>query len=355
MKEIYITGIGGFNNLGESPEGIFDKLLRNEVRPEPSPIKMPGVLSLKEKSGIDKYSLFVLAACKKILESINLEALDAYEIGTLFSTEYGSCHVNLKFLMDLYTDGVQFVSPKLFTASVNNACLGPLCMRYGLKGASSMFINTNPMMYATRLLNSGKVSALLTGAVDEYDEDYFLDFKNHDILKDGYNEGVATILLETPESLEKTQSKPLAKIVGCANAIDGSIPTRHGSITVTGKLMKHCMEMALEKSGITGTDLAGVFMTANSENDLYVMEKEAIESIDPSIHRIPLNTLSHTNCLVESILDICIGTLCLQSGLVPDIAGESNIRMKETSKKHVMINGVTVDGGFASVIIEKAG
>lgn len=354
MKEVFITGICGFNNLGDSPEDIFDKLVRNEAKPNPSPIKIPNNLPMKERSGLDKYSLSLLAACRNILDAVNLEVLGEYDIGTLFSTEFGACHVNMKFLKDLYTDGVQYVSPKLFAVTVNNACLGPICIRYKLKGASSMLVNTSPVLYANRLLKTKKVSALLVGAVDEYNEDYFQDFTNHDILKDGYNEGAAAFLLETPESIEKTGNKPLAKIIGCANVIDGTIIYKHGSIPVTSQFMKRGMEMALERAAIPASDLAGVFMTANSENALYYMEKEAIESIDPSVHKIPLNTISHTNCLVEGILDICIAALCLKSGRIPHIADPSDIKMIETRKKYMMINGVTVDGNFTSVIIEKA-
>lgn len=353
MDEIFITEVGGFNSIGANPEDIFNKLKMGNVKPACSPIKIPDTYFPKGKRGLDSYSLSVLVTSKMILEKVSINELDECEIGTLFSTEFGATHVNMKFLERLYTDGADYVSPKLFSATVANACLGQLCIQNNLKGSSTMFVNTNPMMYAIRLLKTGKVLAILVGAVDEYDEDYASDFQNHEMLKNGYLEGSSALFLESSSGIKKTKNAPIAKIVGCSNLIDGTIPYRHGSIPISIDLIERGMRIALDTAGIRSTDLAGIFMTANSHNELFEIEKAAIERLDDTLQMIPLNSLCHMNCLVEGILDIGIASMCIRASAIPIINSNRVIEMKNITKKFIMINSITIDGNWSSVVIEK--
>lgn len=352
MKKIWITSVDGYNCIGESLDEIYVKLEQNNFQPRESENKIPSLLERKDMKGKDGYSLAGLTVSKKIFDKLNIEAMGAYDIGTVMATEDGAMRTNLKFLNQLYEDGVEFVSPKLFSATVSNSCLGSVCIKYQLKGASTMFVNTSPVLYAMRLIESGKAKAVFAAVVDEYEEALFEDYESLAILSDGWKAGAAGLFLEGDESIQITGDSILGQIVACSNVIDGSKQYCLSEYPIGKDTIQRGIRKALEQAGIAMEDLACVFTASNADNLLYQYEKEVIREFSKEVKISALNSLIHMNDLVEGIIDIGVALKCLEEQCIMYSDLNGHWIKESASKQYIMINTLSRDGNWMSIIIK---
>lgn len=351
MKKIFITAVDGYNCIGENLNKIYEKILDDNIIPYNN--KIPALIPRQDLKGKDKYSISALTVSKMIFDSINIDNLDEYDIGTAFTTEYGAINTTLKYLKDLYSDGIDFVSPKQFSSTVNNSCLGSVCIKHQLKGASNMFVNTVPIIFAKRILISGKSKSILVAAIDEYNEDLYNDFINHETLKDGYSAGASALFLETQESRNITGNKVIGQLIGCSSVIDGENQYLSYTIPINIDTVKRGMINALNDAEISIDDIACVFTTSNAVNKLYYIENEAISQLKNDIIVCGLNARIHMNCMVQGIINIGISLKCLQKQKFPVFDNSKNIKYISTDKKYALINFVSQDGGFSSIVVKE--
>ena len=351
MKRVWITSVDGYNCIGENVDDIYKRLVQCNFQPRENENCIPNLLAKGDMRGKDGYSIAGLTVSKMVLEQVDVEAIDTYAIGTVMATEDGAMKTNLKFLKQLYEEGTEYVSPKLFSATVSNSCLGSICIKYQLKGPSTMFVNTSPILYGLRLIESNKAKAVFAAVVDEYDRELFDDYKSLKILSEGWKAGAAGIFLESDESVPITGNQVIGEIVSCSNVIDGRQQYRLDEFPIGKQAIERGIIKALDKARITIDELACIFTASNSNSLLYQYENEVIRSLSKDVKITPLNSHIHMNGLVEGIIDIGIALKCLKEQRVIYSDSYGKWEQELTSKQYVMVNTLSRDGNWSSIIL----
>lgn len=173
MKEITICGIGAITALGNTAEEIWEKLEKNEIeKTDASQYQFKSGMSLSQKRRSNRYSDMCVYVSQEAVKNAGSEDVlrDKNRAGTIFTTGFGPLNTVYEYAVSLFKEGYEYSSPIVFSNSVNNACVGNICMALGVKGASAMFMDSNNFLYSQMLLNVDKADCIITGAVEEYSE-----------------------------------------------------------------------------------------------------------------------------------------------------------------------------------------
>lgn len=355
MDKIYITGFGALSNLGDSMGMIWESLVSGGAERRQSPYKIPDLFKHEKVRGIDPYGLLALSATQMALQNRGPITGDACrDTGTVFTSEFGNTSTNLKFLDTLYSSSAEFTSPKQFSSTVANSCLGQVCIKYGFKGPSTMLINSVNLPYACMLLYDRRAKIIVTGGLDEYQKDLFEDFDYHEDFRAGFAEGAGMLILESEFSEYLERSRILAEVISYGNAISGTVPYRHGQIPVDTELMLRVMKQVLIKADIRVEDIDAVFMISNSSKRIIQMETDAIDRLgNGKILKTAINSISGTSFSAANNINLALAALSLRNGIMPLVCNENEVSIIRKDCRYVLVNNMSIDGQWSSVLLGK--
>ncbi len=103
-----------------------------------------------------------------------LSRYDPYEVGVILSNANASLDTDIRHQKQLETG---FPSPAIFVYTLPNIVIGEICIRHGIQGENTFFIQSSfdpeaQVTYIDHLLNSQVISACVGGWVECLGEDY---------------------------------------------------------------------------------------------------------------------------------------------------------------------------------------
>lgn len=341
MKKVYIVAGETLNNVADNVTDLLKKVDSGEIQIRTSPFKYNHSMDRKELSGIDSYSRLVLHPLNNLIKKISFFEVNE-KIGTVFASEFGPMNSNMKVLRELFYEGAGSVSPKKFAGTVSNTCLGHICMRYGFKGISSMFVGSSPLPYAFRVLQIGRGNSMLIGSLDEYNEDFYADFENHTNFKHGKAEGANALYLINEDLVGNYNLDFMVEILSVANIVGGDLNYRADTISMDENFFIRGIKKAIEKANIKGEEIDEIYTISNSDPAMEEVEDGAIDKVLARAEKIKFNKLSKTGFLVASLQNLVIACESLKA---------------KKAEKTILVNGISACGQFTTTIIrgEKVG
>lgn len=127
---------------------------------------------------MDNLSKLGFLGCDTLLkDNVLTDKYNPYEIGIILSNRNASIDTDKRHHKQIQTGPA---SPAVFVYSLPNIVIGEICIRHGIKGENTFFINKNyniksQVEYISILLNSGIIKCCIAGWV-EYTENHYDSF-----------------------------------------------------------------------------------------------------------------------------------------------------------------------------------
>jgi 3-oxoacyl-[acyl-carrier-protein] synthase II len=303
-----ITGIGGVHALGVG----FEDLRHDEksgVAPmdrlsgEGGDIRVGGLvphidgrtidrrLELKGMGTLARYATFSSRMALQsggIRPKPNLTA----DVGTVMGLAAGDLESESAHLTAAFESNFQLDRVDAFPFVVQNAAAGVLARTLFLKGHSTV-ISTGWGAGLTALatcalaVETGMVRSVLAIGCDILTPRSYLDGLAVGLYGDHPTalipgEGAATLLVEHPEAAARRSTRPIAEIIGYAEATD----TDH-LMDASGHAAYWVLRTALERAQVAGTDVSTVAITL-SDHPVHVLERAAVDELLPDAVRYSL-------------------------------------------------------------------
>lgn len=398
-KRVFITGIGIISAIGDnikqtifsllnSKSGIGDiEFLETSYRGlfpvgevKHSDKELASMLNLKTPRNHTRTTLLGMLAVSEAIENSGIEFNNGKRIGLLSATSVGGMNRSEKFykafvknqqkgrLVDIIhhecSDSTEMIADffgiKHFITTISTAC------------SSSV----NSLMMASRLIKNDILDIAIAGGTDSLTAFTINGFNSLMILdknkcrpfdesRSGLNlgEGAGFLVLESEEMLMKSGKKPLAEILGYANACDAYHQT---ASSPEGNGAYLAMKGALDVSGLSSMeiDYINVHGTGTQNNDL---------SEGKAIHRLFGNNIppfsstkgftGHTLGAAGGIEAVISVLSIQQNALFPNLNFSIPIAelrfspiteiCKNIEIKNIMSNSFGFGGNNSSIIISK--
>ena len=344
--EIYVTGYSMVSAIGLNVSNSLENIKSNISGIKEKELDRVGScnigtidISNKElrkqyeiKGEYSRTAILGVVAVKEAIKGINnRHKTNAIRTGLISGTSVGG----MDYTEDIY---FSFLNKKRYQKSkFKNHSSGTVTKQIANEIGGFLYIDTistacssaaNAILQGARLIQQGILDRVVVGGTDSlsqftingfkslmiYDDEYCKPFdKNRKGLNLG--EGAGYLILESKETIEKTQNKPLVKLTGWCNASDAFHQTA-SSPEGTGAIIS--MEGALKMSGLDPNDVdyINAHGTATPNNDL--SESMAIKSVfgeDPPPFSSTKPYTGHTLAAsggIESTLSI----LAIEKGLL---------------------------------------
>ncbi|MGV0830447.1 beta-ketoacyl-[acyl-carrier-protein] synthase family protein [Empedobacter brevis] len=309
-KKVAITGMGIISAIGKNVEENFDSLIhqkhglsrlenfesihKNEIFVGEIKLlndELATFLNLSPENNFSRTAMLGLIAVKEALQNAGIENVNEVRTGLISSTSVGGMDMTENYFLDYenLSEKQKYILSHDAGASSNQ-----IANEIGLRGFVSTISTAcssaaNAIMYGARLINSGKLDRVIVGGTDALSKFTINGFKSLMILSDEFNqpfdesrkglnlgEAAAYLVLESEESVLKSNKKVLGYLIGAGNANDAFHQTASSE---NGEGAYLAMKKAFEIANITPSeiDYINVHGTATSNNDL--TEGRAIKRI----------------------------------------------------------------------------
>ncbi|MDY7095956.1 MAG: beta-ketoacyl synthase N-terminal-like domain-containing protein [Acidobacteriota bacterium] len=299
---VVITGLGVVCPLGDSPQRVFDALLRGDTglgpvelfEPEGLPPLRVGEVRDFDPSfylgkgnlrPLDRTARLAAAAAALALEHSGWtpELREEHDVGLVLGTMFGSVHTISAFDRRALTAGPQYAKPMDFANSVINAAAGQTAIWHGLRGVNSTISGGSAsglqaLAYAGDLVRSGRSEAILAGGAEELCHESVLGFLRTGQAcpgagdeacptpfhrrRNGFTlgEGAALVMLERADHAARRGAPALAAITGAGNCYD---PSRGRDPERSADALARAIALALQEAGLAPDQIDAVSSSAN--------------------------------------------------------------------------------------------
>ncbi len=299
MSNIYITGLGiisaigdncveNLNSLTQSKSGIktikhLQTIHKNEF--------VVGEISYSNKelgeiAGVNDYAkqsrtaLLAIIAAKEAVKHSNIDLNDGLRTGIISASTVGGMDITENYYTSESTqDNNNFILTHYASNHVEVICdlLGINDFSATISTACSS--SANAIMNGARLIKSGRLDRVIVGGTDALSKFTLNGFNTLMILdnelckpfdenRKGLNlgEGAAYLVLESEESVKKSNKKVLAKVLGYANANDAYHQT---ASSPEGNGATLAMKQAIKSANISANKISyiNVHGTGTPNND----------------------------------------------------------------------------------------
>lgn len=309
-KKVAITGMGIISAIGKNVEENFDSLIhqkhglsrlenfesihKNEIfvgEIKLSNDELATFLNLSPENNFSRTAMLGLIAVQEALKNAGIQDVNEVRTGFISATSVGGMDITENFFLDYENlpDKQKYILSHDAGASSDQ-----IATEIGLKGFVSTISTAcssaaNAIMHGARLINSGRLDRVIVGGTDALSKFTINGFKSLMILSDEFNqpfdesrkglnlgEAAAYLVLESEESVLKSNKKVLGYLIGAGNANDAFHQTASSE---NGEGAYLAMKKAFEIANITPSeiDYINVHGTATSNNDL--TEGRAIKRI----------------------------------------------------------------------------
>ena len=396
-KKVAITGMGIISAIGKNVEDNFDSLIhqkhglsrlknfdsihKNEIfvgEIKLSNDELATFLNLSPDNNFSRTAMLGLIAVKEALQNAGIENVNEVRTGLISSTSVGGMDRTENYFLDYENlpEKQKYISSHDAGASSNQ-----IANEIGLKGFVSTISTAcssaaNAIMYGARLINSGKLDRVIVGGTDALSKFTINGFKSLMILSDEFNqpfddnrkglnlgEAAAYLVLESEESVRKSNKKVLGYLIGAGNSNDAFHQTASSE---NGEGAYLAMKKAFETAAIQPTeiDYINVHGTATNNNDL--TEGRALKRIFgenvPNFSSTKPFT-GHTLAAAASV-EAVFSLLSLQYNLVyPNLNFQSPIeelnifpitKLEKKNIEYVLSNSFGFGGNCSTLIFSKS-
>ena len=396
-KKVAITGMGIISAIGKNVEENFDSLIhqkhglsrlknfdsihKNEIfvgEIKLSNDELATFLNLSPEDNFSRTAMLGLIAVKEALQNAGIENVNEVRTGLISSTSVGGMDRTENYFLDYENlpEKQKYISSHDAGASSNQ-----IANEIGLKGFVSTISTAcssaaNAIMYGARLINSGKLDRVIVGGTDALSKFTINGFKSLMILSDEFNqpfdenrkglnlgEAAAYLVLESEESIQKSNKKVLGYLIGSGNSNDAFHQT---ASSYNGEGAYLAMKKAFETAAIQPTeiDYINVHGTATNNNDL--TEGRALKRIFgenvPNFSSTKPFT-GHTLAAAASV-EAVFSLLSLQHNLVyPNLNFQSPIeelnifpitKLEKKNIEYVLSNSFGFGGNCSTLIFSKS-
>jgi 3-oxoacyl-(acyl-carrier-protein) synthase len=282
LNRPWITGAGAVSALGRTSEEFYRRLLAGEsaVRPFTAEEReglqathvarydsftpAPEIPPMKARR-FDRGSQFAILACSQAIAEAGFPVAEAPEsVGIALGTGSAGAGALTEFLRVLLTESPEAAPPFHFPNTVANAPASQVSIELKLFGPNVTITQKDPsglnaLLFASLALSSGRASAMLAGAVDEWNPVYARGFDRVGALrgdkrKSGIvqGEGGFAVLLEDGDRAKARGARPLARLAGIGTAGVPSEPYRFAPdpAAIERAIRGALSEAASEPSGV---------------------------------------------------------------------------------------------------------
>lgn len=396
-KKVAITGMGIISAIGNNVEENFDSLIhqkhglsrlenfdsihKNEIFV--SEIKLSNdelatFLNLSPDNNFSRTAMLGLIAVKEALQNAEIVHVNEVRTGLISSTSVGGMDMTENYFLEYenLTEKQKYISSHDAGASSNQ-----IANEIGLKGFVSTISTAcssaaNAIMYGARLINSGKLDRVIVGGTDALSKFTINGFKSLMILSDEFNqpfdenrkglnlgEAAAYLVLESEESVQKSNKKVLGYLVGAGNANDAFHQTASSDNGEGAFLaMKKAFESAMIKP--SEIDYINVHGTATYNND--ITEGRALKRIfgEHVPHFSSTKPFTGHTLAAAASVEAVFSLLSLQHHLVyPNLNFQSPIeelnifpttKLEKKDIKYVLSNSFGFGGNCSTLIFSKS-
>lgn len=341
---VYINGISMLTPVGAELQELWEHLHQEDVQSPVQAVKIPPFKYGKVLRRMDRFSTMALYGAFKAVEDAAIEGYDPFDVGTVFNSIYGPLSTTLNFGEFVINGQPELASPTMFSGTVNNACLGHVCIHLGVKGPSTMLLCSNYIGYSAELIKRGKAKAVVAGGLDEYYQALFDEF-----IQLGYPVGEhAVTLVMANESNEHTYCEWICSLEGNLGGHPYITPLFQGERSRIESIMRG----VIQKAELNFDDIDGV-ITATGHLDIYSAEVDAIRGLFNNQVRIinPKKRVRDALGANEG-MNVGIGATILKQQKIPELLLDQGEDLGAASIRVLLVNHYDVSGGFTSCVIK---
>ncbi|WP_312313478.1 beta-ketoacyl-[acyl-carrier-protein] synthase family protein [Empedobacter brevis] len=396
-KKVAITGMGIISAIGKNVEDNFYSLIhqkhglsrlenfesihKNEIFVGEIKLlndELATFLNLSPENNFSRTAMLGLIAVKEALQNAGIENVNEVRTGLISSTSVGGMDMTENYFLDYENLSEK---QKYILSHDAGASSSQIANEIGLRGFVSTISTAcssaaNAIMYGARLINSGRLDRVIVGGTDALSKFTINGFKSLMILSDEFNqpfdesrkglnlgEAAAYLVLESEESVLKSNKKVLGYLIGAGNANDAFHQTASSE---NGEGAYLAMKKAFETATILPTeiDYINVHGTATSNNDL--TEGRAIKRIFgedlPNFSSTKPYT-GHTLAAAASV-EAVFSLLSLQNNMIyPNLNFQSPIeelnifpatKLEKKDIQNVLSNSFGFGGNCSTLIFSKS-
>ncbi len=295
-RRVVITGMGWVTSLGDSVDGVWDKLtagqsgigLITRFDTEKFTTKIggqvptdwaPAHIEKRELKRVDRFTAYALnAAIDAVNDSgLDFEKEESYRCGSIIGTGIGGIEEFEMGSMKLLSKGPDRVSPFTIPKLMCNAAAGNISIRYGLKGPNSAIATAcasaaHAIGEAAHSIRHGVADVMITGgseaavtplgvaafialkALSKRNDDATKASRPFDKDRDGFvlAEGAGIVILEEYEHAKARGAKVYAEVLGFGQSADASHITAPDE---QGRGAAHAMEIAIKDAKLNAEDI----------------------------------------------------------------------------------------------------
>jgi len=251
---------------------------------------------------LDRTTRLALVAAKLALDDAKLEITPEArkDIGVVLGCTMGSVRSISEFDLEGLREGPRYVNPALFPNVVMNSPASQISIRFQLRGANSTIstgfsAGLDAIGYAMRLLQLGRVKAVVVGAVEELCLQTFLGFYCLGLLATGelesrpvfsplharrsgtlLGEGAAVFVLETLDEARRRGAHAHAEVLGYGTAFH---PASMHRCDPSATSAVSAVREAMNEARVGAHDIDYVGACANSTRAVDTMDMAAMKTV----------------------------------------------------------------------------
>jgi 3-oxoacyl-(acyl-carrier-protein) synthase len=314
----------------------------------------PEIPAMKARR-FDRGSQFAILACREAVSESGFDvAADPESIGIALGTGSAGAGALTEFLKVLLLESPEAAPPFHFPNTVANAPASQVSIELKLFGPNVTITQKDPsglnaLLYASLALASGRASAMLAGAVDEWNAYYALGFDRIGALQGErrasgivQGEGAFAVLLEEGEHALARGARPLARLSGIGTA---GVPTDPYRFAPDPAAIARAVRGALEDAGVEPREIG---LCLPSRNGVTAMD-EAEASVLCEIFGQPPRMMAVKDAIGEMAA----------AGGAQLVAAARAIADTEapwpgTGPRRALVNSFGAGGNFFAAVLESA-
>lgn len=351
MERIVLTGIGPLTPIGTGKKEFLGALI-NGVCGMKKITKFPSSYDCfgGEINGINfdecitdgrfrrsaDISRYTMLAAKLAMDDANISSSDDYDLGIIVSLTHGALNYTQSYHKQLITEGVESVSPILFSDSVLNAPAGNASICFDVHGPVHTLVGgktttTKAIILASQMLTTRVVDKSIVVCAEELNELSFLCYTRLGLKE--ISEGAGAILIESEDTIKGRE--PYCSISGLATWVNPSNPQT---------ALKETIEKSLDMANLKKKDI-NLIMVDSSIPDVqvYPFSNKPVGSI---------NQLTGNAFSATTMWNLILSALIIKRGELPTSVIDSSAEIPDEIR-NIMICVLEPEGVASAMILSK--
>lgn len=348
MRNVKVIGIGVISAMGNSAQEVWERLDEKQSGLlETGKLNYTSCLPAAKRRRINRYSDMALFSAVNAMKEVSstVDGVDPARVGTIYSTGYGPMASNLEFARKVSSGDPDLCSPTVFSSTVSNACVGHICMNLNCKGVSTIIMGSNNLGYSQMLLSKNSADYILSGAVEEYEEDLYRCFRRSQRAMDiKFCESAVTLLLVRDDVPTENAYCTLADFEECDL----------GAYPVFNEIdeIRATSNMKSAVSHVIGDKKIDLVINSACCNDFDSLEQKVINELLPGVPCIrnvkklfgeTLGAAFNINALVASLI--------LKNNRIPSALYDGRSDCQDI--RRILVTGYNVSGSYIAYLFEK--